>query len=87
MSKNKEYKEYKLKEYIKKDSGELQNIFKGVKNVVLLDRKKKVCEGKDVKEFYLKVLEYLINTKDIITNSKTFIATENSENLWPIGKT
>lgn len=87
MSKNKEYKKFELKEYINKDNEELQNIFKRVKNVVLSDGENNVCEAKDVKEFYLKVLEYLINNKPIITNGKNFIATENSGNLLPIGET
>ena len=81
------YKKYELKEYINKDNSELQNIFEGVKNVVLLDGEKKICEGKDAKEFYLKVLEYLINNRDINTNDKNFIETENSGNLGPIGET
>ena len=82
-----EYKKYKVEEYIDYKAGELQKLFKGVKNLVLLNDEKEVCKGKSVTEFYLNVLEYLMNIKAIIANDKTFIATGNSGDRLPIGDT
>lgn len=82
-----EYKKYKVKEYIDYKADKLQNLFKGVKNLVLLNDEKDVCKGKDVTQFYLNVLEYLIK-KNIKINSKKFIVSEGDKDAFkPIGKT